>query len=149
MLISRFDMFDYIRVDHFRGFCAYWAVPFGELMDRFGFPGMKVLQFGFDEKEENDHLPHGYVRNSVVYTGTHDNDTVVGWFAKAKKAERALAPRYLASDGKELHSLGPSVVAIEWGSRRRSSVTVELAPGISLVSYSLISGSGPAREEGV
>jgi len=142
VLMSRFDLYDYVRVDHFRGFCAHWAVPFGEptaahgewmpspgealfrtleerigrmpiiaedlgvitpdvvgLMDRFGFPGMKVLQFGFDEKEANNHLPHAYNPNTVVYTGTHDNDPVLGWLASASESDRSYALRYLASDG--------------------------------------------------
>ncbi|NJO78411.1 MAG: 4-alpha-glucanotransferase [Cyanobacteria bacterium RM1_2_2] len=116
---------DLIRIDHFRGFEAYWAVPYGEptaingewvqapgraffkhlddalgklpivaedlglitpeveeLRDEFGFPGMKILQFAFDSEADNPYLPFNYPRNSVVYTGTHDNDTTVGWFNK-------------------------------------------------------------------
>jgi 4-alpha-glucanotransferase len=64
---------------------------------------MKVLQFGFDTAEVNDYRPHTYEKNSVVYTGTHDNDTVVGWLAGATKRDREFALRYLASNGREPH----------------------------------------------
>ena len=146
VLQGRFTMFDYVRIDHFRGFCAYWAVPSGDataangewlpvpgkelfrsleeqlgamsilaedlgvitpdvvaLMDQFGFPGMKILQFGFDEREADDHLPYAYGRNAVVYTGGHDNDTVLGWLSSATEKDRAKALRYLASDGAAPH----------------------------------------------
>lgn len=55
-----------------------------ELMEQTGYPGMKVLEFAFDSGEENDYLPHNYTENCVVYTGTHDNDTVMGWLETAK-----------------------------------------------------------------
>ncbi len=114
---------DWIRIDHFRGFQAYWAVPRGEttavngtwieapgeaffetlkqalgqlpilaedlgditpevfaLRDQFGFPGMKVLQFAFESDSQNPFLPFNHSHNFVVYTGTHDNNTTVGWF---------------------------------------------------------------------
>jgi 4-alpha-glucanotransferase len=127
--IQRFEsllkLVDVIRVDHFRGFQAFWAVEQGEetamngrwikapgselfstiqhkwghlpilaedlgvitpdveaLRDGFGFPGMKVLQFAFGSDNGNPFLPFNYDRNFVVYTGTHDNDTTVGWFDK-------------------------------------------------------------------
>lgn len=60
-----------------------------------GYPGMKVLQFAFDSREESDYLPHNYNRNSVVYTGTHDNDTTRGWFNKLGGADKKLACEYL------------------------------------------------------
>lgn len=115
--------YDIVRIDHFRGFEAYWAVPHGDktaqngkwvkapgeklfeaiatrlgelpiiaedlgviteeveaLRDDFGFPGMKILQFAFGESAENTYLPHNYSRSFVVYTGTHDNDTLKGWY---------------------------------------------------------------------
>ena len=65
------------------------------LRDSNGFPGMKVLQFAFDSAEDNDFLPHNYIFNSVVYTGTHDNDTACGWFENAKPADRQFALDYL------------------------------------------------------
>ena len=66
-----------------------------QLLKDSGFPGMKVLQFAFDSKEENDYLPHTYERNSIVYTGTHDNDTTVGWFRKADKPTRKFMENYM------------------------------------------------------
>ncbi|MBD2495671.1 4-alpha-glucanotransferase [Nostoc sp. FACHB-280] len=125
------DYLDVIRIDHFRGFEAYWAVPQGEetaingewvkapgdelfaaikealgklpvlaedlgvitpeveaLRDKYEFPGMKVLQFAFGSDPGNPFLPFNYSRNFVVYTGTHDNDTSVGWFDKANDYEK-------------------------------------------------------------
>lgn len=73
------------------------------LRDRFQFPGMKVLQFAFSDGPENAFLPHHYHENSVVYTGTHDNDTTVGWFKAATKRERAFLCQYVGTDGKEIH----------------------------------------------
>jgi 4-alpha-glucanotransferase len=116
-------LYDIIRLDHFRGFEAYWAIPaedetaiHGEwvkapgaalftalkeklgdlpiiaedlgmitrevdaLREQFGFPGMRVLQFGFSDRPSHNYLPHRYVTNTVVYTGTHDNDTTLGWW---------------------------------------------------------------------
>ncbi len=129
---------DAIRLDHFRGFQAYWEIPasspdaiegrwapgpgaplfeairvaLGEapfiaedlgvitpdvraLADTFGFPGMRVLQFAFGGDAQNHDLPHNYTQNSVVYTGTHDNDTTAGWFISRTDTERAYALDYL------------------------------------------------------
>lgn len=134
--LSRFV--DLIRIDHFRGFEAFWQVPAGEttaikgewhkapgrelfetlaqqlgklpilaedlgvitpeveeLRDRFGFPGMRVLLFAFGGGSDNIHLPHHFVRNSLVYTGTHDNDTAVGWWQRASRSEKQFFYRYL------------------------------------------------------
>lgn len=66
-----------------------------ELLAQSGFPGMKVLQFAFDSREESDYLPHNYPKNCVVYTGTHDNTTTADWFHTAPKADAAFARRYL------------------------------------------------------
>lgn len=66
-----------------------------------GFPGMKVLQFAFDPKNESEYLPHNYIKNCVVYTGTHDNDTLLGWYKSLSKAERDFADRYLNNAGHE------------------------------------------------
>ncbi|QMS89900.1 4-alpha-glucanotransferase [Nostoc edaphicum CCNP1411] len=125
------DYVDIIRIDHFRGFEAYWSVPKGEetamngewveapgdaffeaikqklgklpvlaedlgvitpeveaLRDKYEFPGMKVLQFAFGSDPGNPFLPFNYPRNAVVYTGTHDNDTTVGWFNSANDNEK-------------------------------------------------------------
>ena len=138
-----FDMFDLVRVDHFRGFDASWHIPadcptavdgewveapgielfdqlltaFGDLpviaedlgvitpdvealRDRYGFPGMKILQFGFGT--ESAHAPDQFRPNVVAYTGTHDNDTAVGWFEDPRPeraSERKLALETLDSDG--------------------------------------------------
>ncbi|RDI96628.1 4-alpha-glucanotransferase [Meiothermus sp. QL-1] len=136
-------LYHLVRIDHFRGFEAYWAVPFGRpdavegrwvkapgeklfraaeavlgkmpilaedlgvitpeveaLREALGFPGMKVLQFAFTG-EENAFLPHHYPAhgNVVVYSGTHDNDTSLGWYRTAPETERAFLRRYLAREG--------------------------------------------------
>jgi len=146
------ELVDTVRLDHFRGFAAYWRVPadeptaingtwvpgpgralfdalaaeFGhipmivedlgeitpdvnELRDELGFPGMKVLQFAFGDdahdgvpKGKNPYLPHGYTPNCAVYTGTHDNDTTVGWFASLGDFERASVLRYIGGDGSRI-----------------------------------------------
>ena len=66
-----------------------------ELIQKTGYPGMKILQFAFDPREESDYLPHNYVKNSVVYTGTHDNDTTVGWYAELDPEAKEFAKKYL------------------------------------------------------
>ncbi|HZE91038.1 MAG TPA: 4-alpha-glucanotransferase [Rhizobacter sp.] len=68
-----------------------------------GFPGMRVLQFAFGDNSRNPFLPHRYEPNTVVYTGTHDNDTSLGWWASASAKERAFATDYLQTDGREIH----------------------------------------------
>ena len=66
-----------------------------ELRDHFGFPGMKILQFAFDCEEENNYFPHLYPENCVVYTGTHDNDTTLGWYKKADSPSKKLFKEYI------------------------------------------------------
>jgi 4-alpha-glucanotransferase len=84
------------------------------LRDDFGFPGMRILQFGFSSDSRNIDLPHNYHKNVVVYTGTHDNDTAVGWFGSVAgegstrdteqvERERDFCLKYLNSDGTEIH----------------------------------------------
>jgi 4-alpha-glucanotransferase len=84
------------------------------LRDDFGFPGMRILQFGFSSDTKNIDLPHNYHKNVVVYTGTHDNDTAVGWFSSVAGAgstrdaqqierERELCLKYLNTEGKEIN----------------------------------------------
>ena len=84
------------------------------LRDNFGFPGMRILQFGFGSDKSNIDLPHNYTQNVVAYTGTHDNDTTVGWFrsvagegstrtAKQIERERTFCLNYLNTNGKEIH----------------------------------------------
>lgn len=72
------------------------------LRDHFGLPGMKVLQFAFAGGPQDPYLPHNYDRNCVVYTGTHDNDTTLGWYRSAPAAERDLVRRYLACGDDEV-----------------------------------------------
>ena len=137
-----FRLYDVTRIDHFRGFDEYFAIPYGDknalgghwekgpgielfrcieqnlgwheiiaedlgyvtdsvrnLVRECGFPGMKVLEFAFDSRDSgsaNDYLPHNYPENSVVYTGTHDNETITGWFDSIKDEERAMARAYLS-----------------------------------------------------
>lgn len=66
-----------------------------ELVKKTGYPGMKILQFAFDSREESDYLPHNYSSNSVVYTGTHDNDTTMGWYQTVGEHDRSFAKKYL------------------------------------------------------
>ena len=132
------SFYDILRIDHFRGFESYYAIPAGDetavngtwrkgpgmalittlreklpdvqiiaedlgyqtdalraLLADSGFPGMKVLQFAFDSREESDYLPHNYTHNCVVYTGTHDNTTSADWELSAPAADVAFAKRYL------------------------------------------------------
>ncbi|WP_314113160.1 4-alpha-glucanotransferase [uncultured Granulicatella sp.] len=138
-LKASFELFDVVRIDHFRGFAAYWEIPAGatdatggvwvkgpgfdlfeavknelgdlpiiaedlgfmddaviELREATGFPGMKILEFGFmGAQVSSTDLPHYYPVNSVSYTGTHDNDTVLGWYESATDEERDFCNRYL------------------------------------------------------
>lgn len=136
-----FTLYDMLRLDHFRGFEAYWEVPASaptaiegrwvqgpgadlfhvlraELGDlpliaedlglitpevealrrEFNLPGMKVLQFAFGDDPTNPYLPHNYTPNYVVYTGTHDNDTTLGWFNTLDPDTRAAVLTYLGRD---------------------------------------------------
>jgi 4-alpha-glucanotransferase len=72
------------------------------LLDRLGFPGMKVLQFAFGDTPKNPYLPHNYGQNAVVYTGTHDNDTTVGWYAALPDDQSHRVRTYLQSDGLDI-----------------------------------------------
>lgn len=134
---------DFLRIDHFRGFDKYWAVPYGDetavngkwesapgvnffttleatlgyhlpiiaedlgeidqsvidLRDKFGLPGMKILQFAFENPNENAFLPHNYDRNCVCYTGTHDNDTTLGWYKNSYESSKDKLRRYYNTDG--------------------------------------------------
>jgi 4-alpha-glucanotransferase len=72
------------------------------LREELGYPGMRILQFAFDSGPENRFLPHNYERNTVVYTGTHDNDTTVGWFTTRSEPERHYARTYLGTSGEDI-----------------------------------------------
>ncbi len=159
---------DILRIDHFRGFEAYFAVPAGardarggtwrsgpgrelfdalvrahsgegaaaslpiiaedlgfitagvrELRDGLGFPGMRILQFAFDAHESsvafdpgNGFLPHNYPEHAVVYTGTHDNNTVRGWWEGASREERDYTRRYMGVSVDERSQVGPDASRI-------------------------------------
>jgi 4-alpha-glucanotransferase len=75
----------------------------GALRKRFAFPGMRILHFAFAEGSRNPYLPHHHEPDSVVYTGTHDNDTTLGWWAEASEHERSHARAYLGTDAREIH----------------------------------------------
>ncbi len=77
-----------------------------ELVKKTGYPGMKVLEFAFDSREESDYMPYNYNKNCVVYTGTHDNETIVGWYKNLNDEDRKLAIDYLnmeAVEEKNIH----------------------------------------------
>ncbi len=140
------SLVDEVRIDHFRGFVAYWEVPAEEptaihgrwvpgpgraffdavrtalgelpiiaedlglitedvttLRQELGLPGMTVLQFAFGSDSTNPHLPFNHERNSVVYTGTHDNDTTMGWYASLGEREAHRVRVYTGSDGSHIH----------------------------------------------
>ncbi len=139
------NMVDILRIDHFRGFESYWAVPFGdrdatkgewrkgpaeklfkavekelgnlpiiaedlgiitddvrELRKKLGFPGMRILHFAFNDDSKNDYLPHNYEPNTVVYTGTHDNDTTIGWYTNGTEHEKDYVRRYMNISGDDI-----------------------------------------------
>lgn len=74
-----------------------------DLRDSFELPGMRILEFAFAAGPDHNFLPHNYVANTVVYTGTHDNDTIRGWWATCTERERDFARHYLATDGHDIH----------------------------------------------
>ncbi|MBN2149053.1 MAG: 4-alpha-glucanotransferase [Anaerolineales bacterium] len=84
-----------------------------DLRDSFGLPGMKILQFGFGGGPVDSFLPHNYPENCVVYTGTHDNDTALGWYARVPEKEKDFYRRYLARDG---HDVSWDMIRAVWGS---------------------------------
>ena len=131
-------LYDAVRVDHFRGFEAYWEIDAKEetamngrwvkapgealfetlqqaigdlpivvedlgtitaevnaLREKFGWPGMKILQFAFDGDNNNPYLPHNHVKNCVVYTGTHDNDTTLSWYEDLQEHDKQYIVEYL------------------------------------------------------
>ncbi len=163
-----FTQADVVRIDHFRGFYNYWAVPAGSetavhgewrygpgadlfrtitealgevaiiaedlgefdeesragvdaLQEEFGYPGMKVLQFAFGGGTDAPFLPHNFCFDWVAYTGTHDNDTVVGWYEKTStRHERDYARKYLASDGSDI---AWDIIRLTWASTADTAIT--------------------------
>jgi len=136
---TQLQLFDKVRIDHFRGFEAFWAIPATEetaingqwrkapgeelftalqqhfsmplpliaedlgiitpevdaLRKRFKLPGMKILQFAFGGQPDNPYLPHNHEKNAVVYTGTHDNNTTLGWYKSLPENEKRHVHEYL------------------------------------------------------
>ncbi len=156
-LRAAFGMVDLIRLDHFRGFEAYWEIPASQptaeigrwvkgpgdalfhamqkvlgplpliaedlgvitpevdaLREQFHWPGMRILQFAFGGATEDRFLPHAYERNTVVYTGTHDNETTRGWFESATPKERAFCLKYLGL--KNSDALPWALMRLAWAS---------------------------------
>ncbi len=149
-IAAQFQLFDVLRIDHFRGFDEYYAIPAGddtarngrwrpgpgigffraveaalgprdiiaedlgfltssvrELLAQTGYPGMKVLEFAFDSRDTGGgYLPHCYTPHCVAYTGTHDNDTILGWMASAPAEDAALAKAYLRLSKQEGYHWG-------------------------------------------
>lgn len=157
------ELFDVIRIDHFRGFESYYAIPAGDenakngqwkkgpglklfntleeklgklhiivedlgfltpevlqMVKDSGYPGMKLLQFAFDGGNDNIYLPHNHIKNSVVYTGSHDNDTILGWALHAPAHALQYAVEYLRLDQREGYNWGMMKAA--WASVSELSV---------------------------
>ncbi|MCM1044175.1 MAG: 4-alpha-glucanotransferase [Candidatus Gastranaerophilales bacterium] len=138
-----YRLYDVLRIDHFRGFDAYWFVPYGDataenghwekgpgyelfaaikkelgkmpviaedlgfltdsvvkLVKKTGYPSMKVLQFAFEAGQDSEYLPHHYDKNCVVYTGTHDNDSTLGWMRQMPAKDLRFAMQYLQLESK-------------------------------------------------
>ncbi|MGL6025496.1 MAG: 4-alpha-glucanotransferase, partial [Cetobacterium sp.] len=164
-----FKLFDTVRIDHFRGFESYWAIPAGAKTAQYGkwtkgpgmklfyaikkalgncdiiaedlgfltpkvqkllkdstYPGMKILQFAFDSREESDYLPHKYPKKSVAYTGTHDNETTLGWYNNINSIDKKFCDDYLKNylNSETLNSLSINWKFIEalWSSN--SNLTI-------------------------
>ncbi|MCJ7726476.1 MAG: 4-alpha-glucanotransferase, partial [Acidimicrobiia bacterium] len=96
------------------------AVPV--LRDELGLPGMKILQFAYDGDPENDFLPARYPENCLVYTGTHDNDTVLGWYRSVSPAERIRARRALRAWGPAV-TIPHRMIEEAWRSRAIVAIT--------------------------
>lgn len=145
------NVYDVLRIDHFRGFDSYFAIPYGDtsakrgqwrkgpgmdlfravekaigkqpiiaedlgyltdsvkqLLSESGFPGMKILEFAFDKRDANsvEYLPYKYVANCVAYTGTHDNDTCMGWMKTANPEDVETAVEFLGLNEEEGYNWG-------------------------------------------
>lgn len=174
------DSFDAVRIDHFRGFAAYWAVPataktaregawlpgpgmklfraleraypqaaviaedLGDvdasvhaLREAAGFPGMAVLQFAFQGDEHSPHLPHNIAPNTIAYTGTHDNNTTLGWLWEISPAERQDALCYAGYDGQQWGEGGPRSKSVRAMLRMlyQSPARVAMAPIQDFLGY--------------
>ena len=102
--------------DYFSAQGQLWGNPVYALRDRFQLPGMRVLQFAFDGKSDNPHLPHNYVPNTVVYTGAHDNPTTRGWFDALPDQQRQCLWHYLQRPAGENCEAAPALIKLAWSS---------------------------------
>ena len=161
-----FQMYDVVRIDHFRGFDEYYSIPYGnetavdgtwmpgpgmdlfhtieerlgklniiaedlgfltesvlQMLSDSGFPGMKVVQFAFDPNGGSAYLPHNYPENSVVYTGTHDNDTTRGWYHSTDKATRDFAKEYMNAQRLDEDDLAWDFIRLAMSSKANLCVT--------------------------
>lgn len=152
-------LFDVVRIDHFRGFASYYAIPYGDktaehgvwlpgpkqdlfdtlsstlgtlpliaedlglqspdvtdLMEHCGYPGMKVLSFAFDSDAKNPYLPHNHSQNCVSYTGTHDNDTFIGWWDSASDYPKRHFTDYLGCGAIDSNTACQRAVALNMAS---------------------------------
>lgn len=155
-------LFDFIRLDHFRGFVNYWEVPAGnptaeigrwlpgpgaeffevmqtelgklpiiaedlgeitqevfDLRDEFNLPGMKICQFAFTGDPDDAFLPHNYPKNCIAYSGTHDNDTALGWYQNAPEVEKDFYRKYLARSGE---NVSWDLIRAVWSSVARMAI---------------------------
>ncbi|MBP3312426.1 MAG: 4-alpha-glucanotransferase [Butyricicoccus sp.] len=163
-----FQLYDVVRIDHFRGFDEYYSIPYGSesaigghwekgpgldlfrcveqnlgwheviaedlgyvtdsvrrLVRESGFPGMKVLEFAFDSRDSgcaNDYLPHNYPENCWAYTGTHDNETIVGWFDSITKDEQQMARDYLCDHRTPKKYLNKSFISLVMRSSAKTCI---------------------------
>ena len=151
----QFEIYDVLRIDHFRGFDTFYTVPYGEktarngewvkgpgldlfnaihnsigrrryiaedlgfltdsvrkLVKDSGFPGMKLLQFGFDPESDSDYLPHHYIQNTIAYTGTHDNETCLGWIETLSDEELDKVKHYLRCEDEK--NIPEAMLAALW-----------------------------------
>jgi 4-alpha-glucanotransferase len=91
------------------------------LQEEFGYPGMKVLQFAFGAGPSDPFLPHNYASDCMAYTGTHDNDTVIGWYqVTSAEEERAYARKYMDSDGSDI---AWDMIRLAWASVANTAIT--------------------------
>ena len=163
-----FNLYDVVRIDHFRGFDEYYSIPYGaesavtghwekgpgidlfrcveqnlgwheviaedlgymtdsvrQLVKESGFPGMKVLEFAFDSRDTgsaSDYLPHNYNENCVAYTGTHDNETITGWFDSISDEEREMARNYLCDFATKKKNLYKSFIGAVMRSKAKTCI---------------------------
>lgn len=160
-----FELYDVVRVDHFRGFDEYYSIPYGdktaqyghwekgpgidifnkmrarfgkldiiaedlgyltpsvlELVAESGFPGMKVLEFAFDDSQDSAYLPHKYQENCIVYTGTHDNNTLQGWYQNMNPSDKEFSVNYIGNEWTPAGEIHWDFVRLALASKARLAV---------------------------